>query len=345
VNAKFNLQVAVPPGYFDVTATIWPADESITAPAAVQAQPDPAGVATLAMDAGNVPPGPFTVKVEGSGAGDAPLTSYFQLYRPGGSDDAVPSSAPSNGRTLTYNEEFSGPITTSPTGAGAAYASSKPTATGAEGFGDAAFADPSQGFDNMRVVDNRYLRIDVKPTPEAAAQSVGHAHIGGLLASARQGGSGFSAQYGYFEARMLIPAAPGTWPAFWMLPSDNLVAPTPSVAEIDALEAYGVHPLDACHSTHQYASGDEDAGVSRCGQRFASDRDALSWHTYGVSITPTDVTYFIDGRVVATAPQVRGGGSPMFFMVNLALGGGWPIDLASVQDRATLYLDYVRVYV
>ena len=125
---------------------------------------------------------------------------------------------------------------------------------------------------------------------------------------------------------MLIPAAPGTWPAFWMLPSDNLAAPTPSVAEIDALEAYGVHPLDACHSTHQYTSGNEDAGVSRCGQRFTSDRDALSWHTYGVSITPTDITYYIDGRVVATAPQVHGGGSPMFFMVNLALGGGWPID-------------------
>jgi hypothetical protein len=35
----------------------------------------------------------------------------------------------------------------------------------------------------------------------------------------------------------------------------------------------------------------------------------------------------------------------MFFMVNLALGGGWPIDLAAVQDRATAYVDYVRVYV
>ena len=346
VDGKFNLQVAVPPGYFDVAATVLPADQSIPAAAVVKAQADQSGAATLPMDAGNMPAGPFTVKVEGSGAGVVPLTSYLQLYRPGGSsDDGEPSSAPSNGRTLSYDEEFGAPITTSPTGAGAEYASSKPTATGSEGFGDAAFADPSQGFGNMRVVDNRYLRIDVKPTPAAAAQSIGHAHIGGLLASARQGGSGFSAQYGYFEARMLIPAAPGTWPAFWMLPSDNLAAPTPSVAEIDALEAYGVHPLDACHSTHQYTSGNEDAGVSRCGQRFTSDRDALSWHTYGVSITPTDITYYIDGRVVATAPQVHGGGSPMFFMVNLALGGGWPIDLAAVQDRATLYVDYVRVYV
>ena len=35
----------------------------------------------------------------------------------------------------------------------------------------------------------------------------------------------------------------------------------------------------------------------------------------------------------------------MFFLVNLALGGGWPIALEPVQDRAMLYVDYVRVYV
>jgi beta-glucanase (GH16 family) len=62
-------------------------------------------------------------------------------------------------------------------------------------------------------------------------------------------------------------------------------------------------------------------------------------------VTPTDITYFIDGRVVATAPQVKGGGAPMFFLVNLALGGGWPVDLRAVQERAVLYVDYVRVYV
>ena len=41
---------------------------------------------------------------------------------------------------------------------------------------------------------------------------------------------------------MLAPAAPGTWPAFWMLPSDNLIKPQPVVAEIDAVELYGHDP-------------------------------------------------------------------------------------------------------
>ena len=68
-------------------------------------------------------------------------------------------------------------------------------------------------------------------------------------------------------------------------------------------------------------------------------------HLRCFSITPTDITYFIDGQVVATAPQVLGGGSPMFFLTNLSVGGGWPVDIAAVQDRAVMYVDYVRVYV
>jgi beta-glucanase (GH16 family) len=129
-----------------------------------------------------------------------------------------------------------------------------------------------------------------------------------------------------------------------MLPSDNLIEPQPAVAEIDAVELYGHDPRGACHSTHEHRNG-SDGGVARCGKRFDTERAALSWHTYGVSVAPTEITFLIDGRVVATAPQVEGGGSPMFFMVNLALGGGWPIDLSAVQERAVLYVDYVRVYV
>jgi len=166
-----------------------------------------------------------------------------------------------------------------------------------------------------------------------------------MLASARSGDSGFSAQYGYFEARIYAPASPGTWPAFWMLPSDNLVAPTSPVAEIDAAELYGAFPAGSCQTTHDYHDG-RDTGVSSCSSnRSPDDRTGMAWHTYGGSVTPTADTFVIDGRVVATLPQVSDGGAPLFFMVDLALGGGWPIDLSGVRDRGSLYVDYVRVYV
>ena len=143
---------------------------------------------------------------------------------------------------------------------------------------------------------------------------------------------------------MLTTAAPGTWPAFWLLPGDNLIRPQPAVAEIDAVELYGHEPTAACHSTHEYLDG-RDGGVARCGRRFDDERAALTWHNYGVSVTPTEITFFIDGRQVAKAPQVTGGGAPMFFLVDLALGGGWPTALEPLQDRAVLYVDHIRVYV
>jgi hypothetical protein len=332
-------------GSSTVTATAWPGREIGPAVAPVQATPDPAGFAHLVIDASPLPPGPVTVRFAAIADGRESTIAYFQLYRRGTGSE-VASSPAAAGRTLVYAEEFDRPISISRSGADADYAAAKPVHDGVQDFGDAIFADPGQGFDNVRVVDDSYLRIGIEPKPPGYTdpQGWGRNHLGGMLASARPGGSGFSARYGYFEARMLVPAAPGTWPAFWMLPSDNLVAPTPTVAEIDAVELYGHAPMESCQSTHDFRGGD-DSGVARCGKRFGSERAALSWHTYGVSVLPSGITYFIDGQVVATAPQVRGGGAPMFFLLDLALGGGWPIDLRAVQDRAALYVDYVRVYV
>lgn len=348
VAGRVDFQISAAAGYSSVTATLWPADAGERVGNPVRAALNDAGAAELTVDVTGAQPGPLTVAFEATGTDRPTSRVYFQLYRSGGgSDGDFPSSAAATGRTLAYAEEFERPVSLSRTGIGADYAGAKPTFDGSQDFGDAYFSDDVRGFDNVRVVDNRYLRMDVEPITANPDDAAGGAttFLGGMLASARQGGSGFSAQYGYFEARILAPAAPGTWPAFWMLPSDNLVAPTPKVAEIDAVELYGHDPVSACHSTHGSPDNTESGGVALCGQRWATARAALAWHTYGVSITPSDITYYIDGRVVASAPQVGGGGAPMFFLVDLQLGGGWPVELTAVQDRAELYVDYVRVYV
>lgn len=348
VGGSVGLQVGVAPGFSTVSATVWPADAAAPVGASVDGPADASGSANLTIDVRDVPDGPFTVRVEAAGEGRDSSAVLLQLYRRGGGfgSNKIPPSTGATGRTLAYAEEFDRPVSRSRNGLGADYAAAKPTFDGAEDFGDAIFTDPASGVDTTQVVDNRYLRIGVEPSPPGFPdpQGWGRTHLGGLLASAREGGSGFSAQYGYFESRMLAPAAPGTWPAFWMLPSDSLIAPTPAVAEVDVVELYGHDPTGACHTTHEFVDG-KDGGVARCGSRFLTERAAVAWHTYGVSVTPTGLSFFIDGQVVATAPQVEGGGAPMFFLVNLALGGGWPVDLRAVEDRAALYVDYVRVYV
>lgn len=338
VTDRVLADVVVAPGYTDVTAVAWPAEETAAAGPTVAAPVDASGAARLDVELDGVPPGPLTLYLEATGPGRAPAGLPITLRRVGATQPA-PAGEPTAGRTLVWDEEFDGPLSVSRSGADTVYTGAKPVDDGEQDFGDAVL----DTADTARVADG-VLQIDVAPLPPGAAdpQGWGRRHEGGLLASARAGGSGFSAQYGYFEARMLAPGLPGTWPAFWMLPADNLVAPTPVVAEIDAVELYGVEPQGSCHVVQEHGG---DGGDSNCDQRFSSLRSAMAWHTYGVSVDPAGITFYIDGQAVHTADVVQGADAPMFFLVNLALGGGWPVELGPTGERAALYVDHVRVYV
>ena len=317
-----------------------------------QVVPVRAARASVRLNLIALPQGPVTVQIRGV-AGPSLRSSrptFLQLYHAGGlapRATARPGTAP-GGRTLVYAEEFNRPISVSLEGRspGADYAAAKPEFWGGAQYGEAIFSDPALGFRNISIVDNRYLRMAITPNPRGYRDPNpwGRRHVGASIGSARPGGSGFSARYGHFEARILAPAAPGTWPAFWLLPSDNLIEPKPTVAEIDAMELYGHDPRVVCHTTHSYADGHDSGGVALCGQRFDGAHTALTWHVYGVTVGPTEVVYWIDGKVVARAPQVKGGDKPMFFMLDLNLGGGWPLKLDPVQNRAAMYVDWVRVY-
>ena len=48
-----------------------------------------------------------------------------------------------------------------------------------------------------------------------------------------------------------------------------------------------------------------------------------SWHTYAVDWTPARITYLIDGvvRWSVSAPDCN---KPMYLLMNLAVGGGYP---------------------
>ncbi len=62
-------------------------------------------------------------------------------------------------------------------------------------------------------------------------------------------------------------------------------------------------------------------------------------------MTETDTIYFCDNIEVgrhATLPLCKT--QPLFFMIDLATGGGWPVDLSRYNGRIDMYVDYVRVY-
>ena len=301
------------------------------------------GYGELDLDARKLLRGPATIRLDVSGT---PKPLYVQIANPRGTrqpDD----SPPQGGMTTAWEDEFRSPLSISQSGRGTLYAATKPSHNGPSEFGSAVFADPAWNTNTIGTVDDDYLRIRLNDLPAGRIDPLnwGRTHLGGILSSAAIGGSGFSAQYGYFEARILGAPGEGSWPAFWALSGQSLVDPGKPTGELDVVELYGHDNRSTCHSVHSWSGGEDTAPITRCVKSNGVSDWALEWHTYGARITPTATHYYIDGVEVATSPVPVAAAEPFYFMLDLSAGGGWPVDLSGTGGTSDLYVDYVRVLV
>lgn len=198
-------------------------------------------------------------------------------------------------------------------------------------FGDARFADPGPG--SPFKVENGILSI-------TASKDAAGKWTSGLIAAADASGAGIGTRYGYFEVRMRMPRGPGTWSAFWLASLKPVTSPGPSV-EVDVLEYYGHYTSGYRANLHVWQNGKETLGV---GEKIDVPDGILvdGYHTFGVDLSPQAVVFFFDGKRVwsqPTPPELTG---PMYPLVNLALGSGFPID--KTPSPSTLLVDYVHVY-
>ena len=154
----------------------------------------------------------------------------------------------------------------------------------------------------------------------------------------------FSQTYGYFETRMKLPKGRGLWPAFWLLPTDKAWPP-----EIDALEAFGDTSVNGQGGPTMIHYGSISTIKSEnCGAWHNVGVDVTAgFHTYGVDIEPTGITYYFDGQAYATCPPNSETDKPFYILIDLAIGGpsSWPgaPDTSTTWPRY-LYVDYVRAY-
>jgi beta-glucanase (GH16 family) len=200
-------------------------------------------------------------------------------------------------------------------------------------FGDARFADPGPGGP-FKVKDG-ILSITASKDPEGRWSS-------GLIAAADASGAGTGTRYGYFEARMKMPPGPGIWSAFWLAALRPVEDGTDGHVEVDVIEYYGHAPSSYQSVLHVWY---KDPAKKR-GTLYTVDvsKESLvsDFHTFGVDISPQAIAFFHDGKEVwrqPTPPELR---TPMYPIVNLALGSGWPID--RTPNPSTLLVDYVHVY-
>jgi beta-glucanase (GH16 family) len=195
-------------------------------------------------------------------------------------------------------------------------------------FGAAHFINPRKG--EPFKVENGILQIEMR-RKNGKWQS-------GLLSSGDRQSRGFLQSGGYFEARAKLPGGPGVWPAFWLGSNGIGGAPNP---EIDVIEYYGASAKSYMATTHIWQHGKNIGGKA---QRISVPPGSLQsdFHTYGVSIDPVNVIFYMDRREVAreaTKPEYL---QPLFLMVNLAAGGGWPTK--GMPDPSIMYVDYIRAY-
>lgn len=304
---------------------------------------DASGTVRLAVPTAQLLHGPAAVRISAAGVTD-PL--YVQFVNESGVTQRITPSKLTRGLDLKFDETFSDPLSATRTGAKAVYASGKPNQYWVDDFGQAIFAQPDGTASTASTMAGGYLRIPVRPLPKGVTDGAGYGRTatGGLLSSAHMGASGFVAQYGYFEVRMLAPAGPGTWPAFWMLSSGGLLGGR-AAAEVDAAELYGATPSTVYQTTHSWVDGKDGSGRQFVPTLPAGGDTALSWHTYGARILPTGVDFYIDGRFVARAGPVVHADQPFFFLIDLALTPGWEDGLSSTGHRVALYVDSIRVWV
>lgn len=202
-------------------------------------------------------------------------------------------------------------------------------------FGDARFTDdaPSGPF----VIKDGVLHITARKDEAGKWRS-------GLLAASDGTGAGFGLRYGYFEARMRLPPGPGTWPAFWLATRRPNSDKTPNI-EIDVIEYYGHRDNSYSAALHVWYKGAEQKRSTHTVERVPVPEGSLvdSFHTYGVRVTPETITYYFDRKSVWEKPTPPELTKPLYPLVNLALGSGFPID--KVPNPSVLLVDYIRAFV
>ena len=347
------------PGFQSVTVRCWKQGPGFGADSTVAtAALDAKGAGSFVFPANAYPHGPVTLTLSGQ-AGARKDNCYLQLYNQGGVswNEGMPKDPPpaAQGMALVFADDFKGPLSISSTDPKAAYYDHKPPG-GWQDFSTLRFTSFDKPNNPFSQVDS-YLRIRASEKARSA----------GLISSMKNNATGVTAKAPcYFECRFVGPNAIGTWPAFWLM-TDYMSAQVKGVKvpcdELDIIEAYGGegpgHPnaFDT-YMVCPHAWDQGDAGKALEKKAFDALHNPVrmrklnipsawyeTFHTYACKITRTDTVYYCDNIETGRHPTLPlSKDQAFFFLINLATGGGWPVDLSRYDGQADMYVDFVRVY-
>jgi hypothetical protein len=338
------------PGMMSVLAYSWqPPTKANPAPLGHDANVAPGlvldkdGNGSFIFHADQFPNGPITLRLYGKGEGQKKDYCELQLFNQGGVvwNQGVPKTDPpaARGMKMAFADDFDGPLSI------AADNSARYWTHWGGGDGSSWGFGENEGPRNPFSRVGTWLRIH-------ASKPAGGQGVTGSLSSVHRDRTGIMVTAPcYLECRFLAQNAPGTWPAFWVTTQTS--DPKAGCDEMDVIEAYGTNDGSGLWSGYRIAThfwGRPEPAFPHAALVETTDLGGLSswsttFHTYGLLVTESDTVYYFDDLEVLRHPT----GSlakvlPMGFLVNLALGSGWPIDLERYGNQSDMWVDYVRLY-
>ena len=185
---------------------------------------------------------------------------------------------------------------------------------------------------------------------------------GHLIIEVRKEGSSYTSArlnsevswtYGRFEIRAKLPSGRGTWPAIWMLASQDRYGAQywPHNGEIDIMEHVGYEPGVVHASIHTEAFNHTE-NTQRTSEVRVPDAPS-EFKVYAMEWTPEEIRAFVDGERYFTFKNRASYtwrewpfDQDFHLLLNIAVGGTWGgaegIDPSIFPQQ--MVVDYVRVY-
>ncbi len=118
-------------------------------------------------------------------------------------------------------------------------------------------------------------------------------------------------KYGRIEMRAQLPFGQGSWPAFWMMPTDSVYGGWPRSGEIDILEAVNLKVVGEdgvaeanVHGTLHYGREWPDNVYSGKSYQLPNGvNPADDFHTYAIEWQEGEIRWYVDGYLYATQRQ------------------------------------------
>ncbi|MBC7902320.1 MAG: family 16 glycosylhydrolase [Gemmatimonadaceae bacterium] len=187
---------------------------------------------------------------------------------------------------------------------------------------------------------------DGKMLIEARQESV----AGKNFTSARiktQGKKSF--QFGRIDIRALLPYGKGIWPAFWLMPQDNVFGGWPRSGEIDLMEYVGSEQSKVLGTLH-FGPGPGSTYITK-NYFLPTGTFHDQFHVFSLEWKTDQIKWLVDGNVYATINKADLGANnypfneKFYFIINMAVGGNLP----GPPDANTVYpqwliVDYIRIY-